>query len=135
MNARFVPDSRRSEVTWMGSMGIIVRDNTYKQSNATALRFEALEKMIYIGDKVKLAAKNLEKLIFKNGKLSISEAPPTDRFRYPSIYVDLQDVEVTFTMKFMSEHLDIFWHRTGGKLPDSHGLIGEKTIIIMISQP
>ena len=56
----------------MGSMGIIVRDNTYKQSNATALRFEK----IYIGDKVELEAKNLEKLIFKNGKLSISEVLP-----------------------------------------------------------
>ena len=128
MNARFVPDSRRSEVTWMGSMGIIVQDNIYKQSNATALRFEALEKAIYIGDKVRLEAKSLEKLIFKNGKLTISEAPPTDHFRYPSIYVDLQDVEITFTMKFMNEHLDIFWHRTGGKLPDSHGIIGTQKI-------
>lgn len=125
MNAKFVPDSRRSEVTWMGSMGIIVKDNTYKQSNATALRFEAIEKKIYIGDKVELVARNIEKMTFKNGKLTISEAPPTDSFKYPSIYVDLQDVEITFTMKFLSEHLDIFWHRTGGKIPDSHGIIGE----------
>jgi hypothetical protein len=124
MNARFVPDSRRSEVTWMGSMGIIVRDNMYMQSNATALRFEAKEKKVYIGDKVELAAKNIDRMTFKNGKLMISEAPPTDKFKYPSIYVDLQDVEITFTMKFLAEHLDIFWHRTGGKIPDSHGIIG-----------
>ena len=125
MNARFVPDSRRSEVTWIGSMGIIVRDNMYKQANATALRFEAKEKKIYIGDKVELAAKNINRMIFKNGKLTISEAPHSEGFKYPSIYVDLQDVEITFTMKFMSEHLDIFWHRTGGKIPDSHGLVGK----------
>jgi hypothetical protein len=125
MNARFVPDSRRSEVTWMGSMGIIVRDNMYMQSNATALRFEAKEKKVYIGDKVELAAKNIDRMTFKNGKLMISEAPPTDKFKYPSIYVDLQDVEITFTMKFLAEHLDIFWHRTGGKIPDSHGIIGK----------
>ena len=125
MNAKFVPDSRRSEVTWMGSMGIIVRDNTYKQANATALRFEAMEKKVYIGDKVELAARNIDKMTFKNGKLTISEATPTEGFKYPSIYVDLQDVEITFTMKFMNEHLDIFWHRTGGKIPDSHGLIGK----------
>ena len=125
MNAKFVPDSRRSEVTWIGSMGIIVRDNTYKQANATALRFEARDKKIYIGDKVELAAKNIDKMTFKNGKLTISEATPTESFKYPSIYVDLQDVEITFTMKFMNEHLDIFWHRTGGKIPDSHGLIGK----------
>ncbi len=105
-------------------MGIIVRDNMYKQSNATALRFEALEKKIYIGDKVELEAKHIDKMTFKNGKLTISEAPPSDKFKYPSIHVDLQDVEIAFTMKFMNEHLDIFWHRTGGKIPDSHGIIG-----------
>ena len=125
MNAKFVPDSRRSEVTWIGSMGIVVRDNTYKQANATALRFEARERKVYIGDKVELEARNIERLTFKNGKLTISEAPPSEGFKYPSLYVDLQDVEITFTMKFMNEHLDIFWHRTGGKIPDSHGLIGK----------
>ena len=30
-------------------------------------------------------------------------------------------------MKFMNEHLDIFWHQTGGKLPDSHGIIGKRS--------
>ena len=125
MNAHFVPDSRRSEVTWMGSMGIIVRDNMYKQANATALRFEAKENKIYIGDEVELTAKSIDKIVFKNGKLTISEAPPSEGFKYPSIYVDLQDVEITFTMKFLSEHLDIIWHKTGEKVSDSHGIIGE----------
>ena len=95
MNARFVPDSRRSEVTWMGSMGIIVRDNMYKQANATALRFEAKENKIYNRDEVELTAKNIDKIVLKNGKLTISEAPPSEGFKYPSIYVDLQDVEIT----------------------------------------
>ena len=34
------------------------------------------KKSIYIGDKVELEARNIEKLIFSNGKLTISEAPP-----------------------------------------------------------
>ena len=126
MNAKFVPDSRRSEVTWMGSMGIIVKDSTYKQENVTSLRFEAREKQVYIGDKVKLRARSIERMVFKNGKLTISEAPPSQGFKYPSVYVDLQDVEITFTMKFMNEHLDIFWHKTGKKMSESHGIIGEK---------
>ena len=133
MNARFVPDSRRSEVTWMGSIGIIVRDSMYKQANATALRFEAKENKIHIGDKVTLLAKNIETITFKNGKLTISEAPPTDEFKYPSIYIDLQDVEISFTMKFKNEHLDLFWHSIGGNIADSHGIIGKNLLLIFIA--
>ena len=125
MNSKFVPDSQRSEVTWLGSMGIIVQDSKYKSSNSTKLRFEALEQNIYIGDKIILWAKNIEKLTFSNGKLTISEPPPTDEFRYPSVLVDLQDVGISFTIKFTNQHLDMYWHSTGKKITESHGLIGE----------
>ena len=117
MNARFVADSHRSEVTWIGSLGIVVHDNTYKLANATTLRFEAGERKVYVGDKVELDAKTINRLTFKNSKLVISEAAPTVGFKYPSVYVDLQDSEIAFTMKFVQEHLDIFWHKTGGKYP------------------
>ena len=56
MNAMFVPDSRREEVTWLGSIGIVVHNNGFKTSNATYLRFEAKSKKIYIGDNVVLKA-------------------------------------------------------------------------------
>ena len=125
MNAMFVPDSRREEVTWLGSMGIIVQNSQYKASNATYLRFETKGKKIYIGDKVTLLAKNIEKLSFSNGKLTISEATPFKGFRYPSVLVDLQDVGLNFTIKFLNEHLDLFWHSTGKNTKDSHGIIGE----------
>ena len=124
MNAMFVPDSRREEVTWLGSMGIIVQNSQYKTSNATYLRFETKGKKIYIGDKVTLLAKNIEKLSFSNGKLIISEATPSEGFRYPSVLVDLHDVGLNFTIKFMNEHLDLFWHNTGKNTEDSHGIIG-----------
>ena len=126
MNARFVPDSRREEVTWLGSIGMVVQNSAYmdRSSNKTKLRFEAIENMIYIGDKVALQARNIEKMVFKNGKLVISEAPPVEGFKYPSVFVDLQDVDLSFTIKFMNEHLDLFWHTTGPKSTNSHGLIG-----------
>ena len=73
MNAKFVPDARREEVTWIGSMGIVVRNSAYKDSNATKLRFEVEGKRIFVDDKVVLKAKNVEKLVFSNGKLTISE--------------------------------------------------------------
>ena len=124
MNAMFVPDSRREEVTWLGSMGIVVRNSGYKTSNATYLRFETKGKKIHIGDKVVLEAKSIEKLSFNNGKLTISEAPPIEGFKYPSVAIDLRDVGLNFTIKFMNEHLDLFWHSTGDETRNSHGLIG-----------
>jgi len=124
MNAMFVPDSRREEVTWLGSIGIVVWNSGYKMSNATYLRFETKGKKIYIGDKVVLEAKNIEKLSFNNGKLTISEAPPAEGFKYPSVEIDLRDVGLNFTIKFTNEHLDLFWHSTGHETKDSHGLIG-----------
>jgi len=125
MNAMFVPDSRREEVTWLGSMGIIVQNSQYKNSNATYLRFETKGKKIYVGNKVALQAKNIEKLSFNKGKMTISEAPPYEGFRYPSVLVDLRDVGLNFTIKFLNEHLDLFWHNTGKDTESSHGLIGE----------
>ena len=125
MNAMFVPDSRREEVTWLGSMGIIVQNSQYKNSNATYLRFETKGKKIYVGDKVTLQAKNIEKLSFKKGKMTISEAPPYEGFKYPSVLIDLQDVGLNFTIKFLNEHLDLFWHKTGKRIKESHGIIGE----------
>ena len=108
-------------------MGIIVQNSQYKTSNATYLRFETKGKRIYIGDKVTLEAKNIEKLNFNKGKLTISEAAPFEGFRYPSVLVDFQDMGLNFTVKFMNEHLDLFWHSTsaGRNTEDSHGIIGE----------
>ena len=126
MNALFFPDSRREEVTWLGSMGIIVKNSGYRESNITALRFVSKKNKIYIGNKVILEARNIEKLTFTGGKLTVSEAPPVEGFKYPSVYVDLHDVGLSFTIKFMNEHLDLFWHSTGHRMDDSHGLIGEQ---------
>ena len=127
MNAKFVPDARREEVTWLGSMGIIIRNSNYGGLNDTKLRFEAEEKNVYINDKVVLSAKNVEKLTFSNGKMSISEAEPVAGFHYPSLRINLEDVEVSFTIKYTNQHLDMFWHSTGKKVVNSHGLIGESS--------
>ena len=125
MNAKFVPDARREEVTWLGSMGMIIRNSNYAGLNDTKLRFEAQEKTVYINDKVVLNAKNVERLTFSDGKMKISEAAPVAGFHYPSLLIDLKDVEVSFTIKYTNQHLDMFWHSTGKKVANSHGLIGK----------
>jgi hypothetical protein len=125
MNAMFVPDRDREEVTWLGTMGIVVNNNGYKKSNMTKLRFEAIKNKIHVDDQMVLEARNIEKITIQNGKLTISEAPPVDGYKTPFVRIDLKDVELSFSVKFMTEHLDLYWHSTGQNLADSHGLIGQ----------
>lgn len=124
MNAMFVPDALREEVTWLGTMGIVINNNGYKKSNMTKLRFEAIKNKIHIDNQMVLEARNIEKITFENGKLTISEAQPTEGYKQPFVRVDLKDVELSFSIKFMTEHLDLYWHSTGQKTADSHGLVG-----------
>ena len=125
MNAIFAPDSRREEVTWIGTLGIIAKNATTGHIQ-TKLKFEALPWRVSIIDKATLYPKNIEKIVIKNGKVSISESMPTVGFKYPSVLVILEDSGLKFTVKFMNEHLDMFWHNTAQQHSDSHGLIGKQ---------
>ena len=125
MNAKFVPDSVRSEVTWIGSLGIVVKNAHYRESNATKLRFDAKSKEIYIENKVVLKAKKVDGLTLRNGKLTINEAPPRKKTGICSVRVVFTDVGLDFTVNFVKEHLDMFWHSVEGQDKDSHGLIGK----------
>ena len=129
MNALFIPDSRREEITWIGSLGITVRNtpNPYRKSNVTKLRFEAEEKKVYIGDKVTLLAQKVDRLTFRNGKLTISQVSRPKSAKYYMVYVDLQDVGLSFSVKFIRKHLDMTWKWVDHQPTDSHGLIGKKT--------
>jgi len=125
MNAIFIPDSRRAEVTWIGTLGIVVTDSSTKGTNETSLLFEIKTQRVTVNNKVKLIAKNTDRITLSNGKLSISEASRFEGFRYPEIFVNLKDIDLRFTVMFKNEHLDMFWHSTGQQNEDSHGLIGE----------
>ena len=125
MNAKFIKDSRRSEVTWIGSLGVVVRS---KAANTTSkIRFEASTKMIHVGDKISLNAPSVKRLTFKNGKLSIAESDPNAKKHraYPQVEVDLQDVGISFTVRFTKDHLDMVWNKVRKQPKDSHGIIGE----------
>jgi len=121
MNAMFIPDSHRKEVTWLGSIGVVVANSQYQGSNLTKL------KEVHIAEKVTLKAKNIEKLTFHEGKQTISEAPPKEGFQYPAVKVNLNDVGLTFTIKYTGSHLGMFWHSVGEQREDSHGLVGKKS--------
>ena len=126
MNALFVPDSAREEVTWIGSLGVIVQNTHFQGSNTTRLQFDAGVNLIHINNKVTLEAKNIDEITFRDGKLIISEGPIVDGFHYPSVRVNLQDQGMMFTVNFTGEHLDMMWNKLEGN-ERSHGLIGEKS--------
>jgi hypothetical protein len=126
MNALFVPDAVRSEVTWLGSLGVVIKNNAFKRSNTTKLRFVADTKKIYIGDKIKLNADAVKKLTFANGKLQISdtEKDKNQRARL-EVQVNLKDLGLSFAVWFVKgNHLDMKWNNILQQPKNSHGLIG-----------
>ena len=126
MNALFVPDAIRSEVTWLGSLGVVIKNNAFKRSNTTKMRFVADTKKIYIGNKIKLNADAVEKLTFVNGKLQISEAERDDSQKtHLEVQVDLMDLGLSFAVWFVKgNHLDMKWNNVLQQPKNSHGIIG-----------
>ena len=125
MNALFVPDSQREEVTWMGSLGIVAHyaTNSYQGNNKTSLKFDAKGEKVHIGDKITLDAHGIHSLVFRNGKMFITEASE-QKEAYPSVTVNMDDVGLHFTIRFVREHLDIYWNDVAAQSLESSGLIG-----------
>ena len=124
MNALFVPDAVRSEVTWLGSLGIMIKNNLFKNSNITKMRFVADEKMVYVGDVIKLNARSVEKLTFSKGKLTISEVKKGREVSRPEITVNLEDLGLNFIVRYTKNHLDMIWNNIIEQPKESHGIIG-----------
>jgi hypothetical protein len=123
VNAFFVPDAVRSEVTWIGALGIIVNGAKYKTMNDTKLRFMAKEKKIYLGDRATLDARGIEKITLAGGKLTLVEKK--EKSQLIEVDVVLEDVGLAFSVRFVKgTHLDMTWNKVH-KQPNSHGLIGE----------
>ncbi len=121
VNARFDQDARRSEVTWIGSLGVVVKT----EKNKTKMRFESSTKTIHIDNKVTLSAGKIDRLVVNKGKLSISEATNDAEGDGLGVRVEVLDAGISFSVKFMKNHIDMVWHKTGSKLTKSHGIIGK----------
>ena len=126
MNAFFIEDTMRDEITWIGALGVVVQHTHYKKSNTTKIRFEAHDQMIYINNGVSLHAKRVEKLTLSNGALVVSEAVRKNAERNAEIEVDLVDVGLTFSVRFVKKrHLDMSWKKVVNQPTGSHGIIGK----------
>ena len=128
VNARFVPDPRREEVTWIGAMGIVVKGSKYKKSNVTKLRFVASEGKVYLGEKAKLDATGVGEIRLAKGKLTLDENEREGNTAV--VNVALEDVGLEFSVRFVREghkgsHLDMMWKKVEQQSQESHGLIGK----------
>ena len=125
MNAFFIEDALHDEITWIGSLGVVVQHAHYKKSNTTKIRFEAKSQMIYINNGVSLHARKVEKLTLANGKLTISEAMRRRGDKKPEVEVNLVDAGLAFSVRFVKKrHLDMAWKKANLQPANSHGLIG-----------
>ena len=125
MNALFVADARRKEVTWIGELGVVMKHRPRKRMNTTTLRFCAEKNMVCVGDKVKLQASGVERITFSQGKLSISKRSAGGDVSKPAVLVEFPDIGLSFTVTFVrGKHLDMTWNKVARNMADSHGMIG-----------
>ena len=127
LNAKFVPDSKRRGVTWMGTVGVVFHKSLqYGSTSAkvTHIKMNARDRTIQIGDTISFNATAIERLTSENGNISITRRSGHDKTHRPAVTICLNDINLHFTMKFEGEHLDMIWHKPI-KSGTSHGLIGE----------
>ena len=129
LNALFVPDAVRGEVTWIGELGIVVKGAKYKVLNDTKLQFVAEEKTIYLdNNRATLDAQRIGRVHLSKGKLTLVE----EKKERSTAVVDvvLEDVGLEFSVRFVKgTHLDMVWKKVMKDQPHSHGLIGQLSIL------
>ena len=125
MNAKFVPDIKRPEVTWMSTIGVAIdKALHYKKFRVTGFTLDSKERTIHIGNKMALPAITINEISSENGTITLvrrnSKFPPN---LHPAVKFNLKEVGLHFTVKFESDHLDMFWH-SPIRGSNCHGLIG-----------
>ncbi len=70
MNALFIGDKRREEVTWIGEIGIVIPKGI--SQNVSSLVFNAKTKKINIERKTELFAGSISKITIDGGKISVA---------------------------------------------------------------
>jgi len=133
MNALFVRDSKRSEVTWIGGLGLVFNRLRYHGKLAT-LQLMAAGSVIIINRKAILSAKQVGSIHIKDGRFDVTEVESVEKRGYPLVKIDLEDCGISFSIMFSGEHLDLFWHSTKLQRNNSQGLIGKQTPVSASSE-
>ena len=130
INALFIPDAKREEVTWIGSLGIVTHPRHSGCGNQTRISFSIHNSSVTVtnlpgeGSKtVSWKSTEITALSISNCKINI--ALRSDHVKHPIVEVALHDIKLNFAVKFQKSHLDIFWQDVGEQPKLSHGLIGQ----------
>ena len=134
INALFIPDAKREEVTWIGSLGIVTHPRHSGRGNCTYISFSADNSSITVthlfgkGENkqwrtVSLKPTRVSSISLSNGEMWVTHR--TGNTKQPTVEVTLSDVKLNFTVKFVGSHLDMFWQEVGEQPELSHGLIGQ----------
>ena len=133
MNAEFVPDAKRPNVTWMRTIGVVLdKALRYKDSRVTGFKLDSKEHTVHIGNKLALSVSSIKEISSQNGTITLvrrkSKYSPN---RHPDVKFNLKEVGLHFTVKYESDHLDIFWHMPL-RGSNCHGLIGRRSDIYAV---
>ena len=124
MNALFVPDSRRVNNTWIGSIGITVYHNGKK---TTTLQFIAANNTIIIASRIEVDAYTVGKISFHQERYTIVDATYKNSSRFPRVDVEFLDSDLKFTVAFVKDqHINLEWHSVGEPFMDSRGVVGNE---------
>ena len=125
VNALFVPDSLRNEVTWIGSLAVIVRNGFSKISNKTTLRFEAANRTIYINEENHVLVQNIRLIKFSNTHMEITG---NYKSQDSNIHIHIKNIGLKFSVNYVDQHLDILFHlipSSNKRSCDYHGILGQ----------
>lgn len=127
VNAKFISDPHRREITQIGSIGVVfTKTLEYEGCAIKYLKIDAETFTIQI-DKFTLDANAVRVLTATNGTILIVEGYYyLSPFQYPAVQFHLTDVGLHFIVKFHANHLDIFLLSAFNDT-NSHGLIGESS--------
>ena len=101
----------------------------YGGLKVTHLKFDAQNRTVHIGNGITIGVNSIKELTAQNGSISIVKIDHSKSSSHnTAIKVHLKDMGLHFTVKLEGEHWDLWWH-SSVKWKNSHGLIGELTIL------
>ena len=130
INALFVQDSIREEVTWMGTISVILNHDSYKGATRTTLRFDANSHLVYINEREKFDASQISVISLANGSLE-ADARYYQVYQnssgYPTITINVKKLGLHFSVQYVNSHLNLIYHNIPTTIEecDYSGLLGQ----------
>lgn len=126
VNALFTKDDYRNDITWMGSLSVIINHLPYHGSNHTILHFDISDRTISIDTDNELKANDIKEISIDKDHLKVlsRESPVTDS----KVLILMKEIGLVFSVEYMQTHLDILFQSVPQVSTHNcsyHGLLGQ----------